>query len=98
MQGIGHAQNIQTNYPTPLSQSSTTIPLSQPNTPMHFFTGSMEHAQRTPSSEHAPRTSWNIYKVLNFISPSDLMKSNFGSMEACLIQVCSVPGNLPTTT
>ena len=30
---------------------------TQPNTPMHFFTGSMEHAQRTPLSEHACRTS-----------------------------------------
>ena len=26
------------------------------NTPMQFFTGSMEHAQRTPISEHAHRT------------------------------------------
>ena len=26
---------------------------TQTNTPMHFFTGSMEHAQRTPLSEHA---------------------------------------------
>ena len=42
---------------------------------MQLFTGSMEHAHRTPLSEHAHRTSWNIYKVLNFISPSDLMKS-----------------------
>ena len=30
---------------------------TQPNTPMHIFTGSMEHAQRTPLSEHAHRTS-----------------------------------------
>ena len=28
-----------------------------PNTPMQFFKGSMEHAQRTPLSEHAHRTS-----------------------------------------
>ena len=25
---------------------------TQPSTPMQFFTGSMEHAQRTPLSEH----------------------------------------------
>ena len=43
MQGIGHAQNNQPN---------THTSLSQPNTPMQFFTGSMEHAQRTPLSEH----------------------------------------------
>ena len=30
---------------------------TQPNTPMHIFTGSLEHAQRTPLSEHAHRTS-----------------------------------------
>ena len=30
---------------------------TQHNTPMQFFTGSMEHAQRTPLSEHAHRTS-----------------------------------------
>ena len=30
---------------------------NQPNTPMHFFTGSMEHAQRTPLHEYAHRTS-----------------------------------------
>ena len=30
---------------------------SQPNSPMHFFTGSMEHAQRTPLSKHAHITS-----------------------------------------
>ena len=29
----------------------------QPNTTMHIFTGSMEHAQTTPWSEHAHRTS-----------------------------------------
>ena len=49
---------------------------NQPDTPMHFFTGSMEHAQRTPLSEYAHRISQNIYKALNFSSPSDLMKSN----------------------
>ena len=51
MQAIGHAQNIQPNYPTTSNQPNTPIPLSQPNTPMQFFTGSMEHAQRTPLSE-----------------------------------------------
>ena len=30
---------------------------TQPNTPKHFFTGFMEHAQRTPLSEHVHRTS-----------------------------------------
>ena len=30
---------------------------SQPNTPMHFYTGAMEHAQRTPLCKHAHRTS-----------------------------------------
>ena len=29
----------------------------QPNAPTHIFTGSVEHAQRTPLSEHAHRTS-----------------------------------------
>ena len=29
---------------------------TKPNTPMHFFTGSMEHAQRIPLSVHAHRT------------------------------------------
>ena len=47
-QAIGHAQNTQPNSPTMLSQ---------PNTPMEFFTGSMEYAQRTPFSEHVHRTS-----------------------------------------
>ena len=47
-QAIGHAQNTQSNFPTPLNQPNTPIPISQPNTPMQFFTGSMEHAQRTP--------------------------------------------------
>ena len=56
-QAIGHAQNAQPNSPTPLNQPNIPIPLSQPNTPMQFFTGSMEHTQRTPMSEHAHRTS-----------------------------------------
>ena len=30
---------------------------AQPNTPMHFFTCSIEHAQRTPLSYHTYRTS-----------------------------------------
>ena len=30
---------------------------AQPNTPMHIFTGSMEHTQRTPLSENVHRTS-----------------------------------------
>ena len=30
---------------------------TQANTPMHIFTGSMEHAQKTPLSEHIHRTS-----------------------------------------
>ena len=30
---------------------------TQPNTPMQFFTGSMEHGQRTPLSEHVHRPS-----------------------------------------
>ena len=30
---------------------------TQPNTPMHFFTGSMEHSNGTPLSEHAHGTS-----------------------------------------
>ena len=30
---------------------------TQPNTPMHIFTGSMEHAQRTPLFQHGHRTS-----------------------------------------
>ena len=46
----------------------------------------MEHAQRTPLSEYANRAFKNIYKVLNFNSPSDLMKSNCGWMEANLIK------------
>ena len=41
-QAIGHVQSTQPNTPTPLNQPNT-------NTPMQFFTGSMEHAQRTPS-------------------------------------------------
>ena len=36
-QAIGHAQNTQPNSPTPLNQSNTSIPLSQPNIPMNFF-------------------------------------------------------------
>ena len=50
VQAIRHAQNTQPNSPTPLNQLNTLIPLSQPKTPMQFFTGSMEHAQRTPLS------------------------------------------------
>ena len=49
----GHAQE------TPSIGHAQSI---QPNTPMHIFTGSMEHAQRTPLSEHVHRTSQNIYK------------------------------------
>ena len=30
---------------------------TQPNIPMHFFTGSMEHAERTTLYEHAHRIS-----------------------------------------
>ena len=30
---------------------------TQPNTPMHIFTGCMEHAQRTALSEHVHRIS-----------------------------------------
>ena len=30
---------------------------TQPNNPMQFFTGSMEHTQGTPLSEHVYRTS-----------------------------------------
>ena len=30
---------------------------TQPKIPMHIFTGSMEHAERTPLSEHVHRTS-----------------------------------------
>ena len=59
-----HAQDIGHAQPTQL------------NTPMHIFIGSMEHAQRTPLSEHTHKTSLNIYEVLNFSSPSNLMKSN----------------------
>ena len=84
--GIGHAQNTQYISPAPINQPNTPISLSQPNTPMQFFTGSMEHTQRTPLSEHAHRTFQNMYKLLNFISPSDLMKSSCGWMKACLIQ------------
>ena len=80
------AQNTQPNSPTPLNQPNNPIPLSQHNTPMQLFTGPMEHAQRTPLSEHVHRTSENIYEALNFISPSDLMKSSCGWMKACLIQ------------
>ena len=29
----------------------------QPNTPLHIFTGSMEHAQRTPLSKQVHRIS-----------------------------------------
>ena len=59
VQALGHAQSTQPNTPTPLNQSNTPnpIPLSLPNTPMQFFTGSMEHALRTPLSEHIHRTT-----------------------------------------
>ena len=56
-QAIGHAQSTQPNTPTPLNQPNTPMALSQPDTPMQLFTGSMEHAQRTPLSEHVHRTS-----------------------------------------
>ena len=46
-QAIGYAHN---------SQPNSLTPLNQPNTPMQFFTGSMEHAQRTHLSEHVHRT------------------------------------------
>ena len=41
-----------------------------------YFIGSVEHDQRIPLSEHVHGTSKNIYKVLNFSSSSDLMKSS----------------------
>ena len=41
----GHAQGT-----PPIGHAQST----QPITPMHIFTGSMEHAQRSPWSEHAP--------------------------------------------
>ena len=70
---------------------------TQPNTPMQFFIGSMEHAQRTPLSEHVHRTSLNIYKVLNFSSASDLMKSNCWFDESLsYYNKCSVPENIQT--
>ena len=47
-QAIGHAKS---------TKSNTLTPLNQPNNPMQFFTGSMEHAQRTPLSKHVHRTS-----------------------------------------
>ena len=52
--------------------------------PIPIFTGSMEHAQRTPLSIHIepPKT---LYKAQHFSSPSDLMKSSCGWMKACLI-------------
>ena len=36
VQAVGHAQNIQPNFPTPLNQPNTPIPLSQPSTSMKF--------------------------------------------------------------
>ena len=56
-------------------------PTQQPHA---VFTGSMEHAQRTPMSEHAHRTSQNIYKAPYFSPPSDLMKSSCGWMKSSL--------------
>ena len=56
VQAIGHAQNTQPNSPTPLNQPNTPYHYATQH-PMKFFTGSMEHAQRTPLSEHAHRTS-----------------------------------------
>ena len=69
----GHAQAVghaNSNQPN--------IPthLCHPNSPMQFFTG----------SEHVHRISQNPYKVQHFSSPSDLMKSSFGWMKACLQQ------------
>ena len=81
-QAIGHAESTQPNTSTSLKHPHN-IKLIQ--LPHAVFTGTMEDAQRTPSSEHVHRTSYNIYKVLNFISPSDLMKSSCGWMKASLI-------------
>ena len=36
---------------------------TQPNITIHFFTGSMKHAQRTSLSEYAHRIFYNIYKA-----------------------------------
>ena len=33
---------------------------TQPNTPMHFFTGSVENAQRTAYLRHAHKISYNM--------------------------------------
>ena len=85
MQAIGHAQNTQPNSPLSFDQPNTPLPLGQPSTPMWVFTDSIEHAQRTLLSEHAHRTSKNIYKALNFISPSDLKKSSCGWIKISLI-------------
>ena len=58
---------------------------AQPNIPIHYYTGSMEHAQRTPLSEHAHRTSQNIYKVLVSVLPQTWWSPTVGWMKASLI-------------
>ena len=57
VQAIRHAQSNQPNTPMSLNQPNTSIIFNQPNSPMQFFTGSVEHAQRTPLSEHVHRIS-----------------------------------------